>query len=189
MKDSHCFLSQGPESSRRVVSKCCASFKSPLVGCISEACNCYSCNFNSSCLATGTLLASAFSGESYGRTSRHHVSRRTSDHLHDLISHTRCVQGLYFGCPARALSPPNGAPLFWVQLLKRAGNNSPDWDVFCATRLLRCPMHPARMRTCICTIPVKVCEVPASQVAKFGVDSFRKFLIEICKAGGIPSHW
>jgi len=84
--------------------------------------------------------------------------------------------------------------LFWARLLKRAGvlfrkNDSPDGDVFRATRLLRRPMHPARMRMCICTIPMKVYEVPAAQVAKFGVDSFRKFLIEICKAGGIPSNW
>ena len=62
-------------------------------------------------------------------------------------------------------------------------NDSPDGDVFRAMRLLRRPMHPARMRMCICTILVKVCEVPATQVAKFGVDSFRKYLIEICKAG------
>ena len=98
------------------------------------------------------------------------------------------MQGLYFGWPARALSPRNGAPLFWARLLKRAGvlfreKDSPDEDVFRATRLLRRPMHPARMRMRICTIPVKVCEVPAAQVAKFGVDSFQKFLIEICKAG------
>jgi len=65
-------------------------------------------------------------------------------------------------------------------------NDSPDGDVFRATRLLRRPMHPARMRMFICTILVKVCEVPAAQVAKFGVDSFRKFLIEICKAGFPP---
>jgi len=147
------------------------------------------------CLATGTLLASACGGESYGRTSRYHLSRRTADHLHDLISHTRCVQGHYFGWPARwALSPPNGAPLFWTRLLKRAGvlfreNDGPDGDVFRAMRLLRRPMHPARMRICICTIPVKVCEVPATQMAKFGGDSFRKFLIKIGEAGGIPSHW
>jgi len=34
------------ESSRRVALRCCASF--PLVGCVGEACTCYSCNFNSS---------------------------------------------------------------------------------------------------------------------------------------------
>jgi len=51
-------------------------------------------------------------------------------------------------------------------------NDSSDRDVFRATRLLRRPMDPARMRMCICTILVKVCEVPAAQVAKFGVDSF-----------------
>ena len=41
-------LSQGQESSRlgRVALRCCASF--PLVGCVGEACTCYSCNFSSS---------------------------------------------------------------------------------------------------------------------------------------------
>jgi len=39
-------LSQGQESSRRVALQCCASF--PLVGCVGEACTCYSCNFGSS---------------------------------------------------------------------------------------------------------------------------------------------
>jgi len=35
MEDSHCSLSQGQESSRRVASQCCASF--PLVGCVGDA--------------------------------------------------------------------------------------------------------------------------------------------------------
>ena len=39
-------LSQGQESSRRVASWCCTSF--PLVGCLGEACTCYSCNFSTS---------------------------------------------------------------------------------------------------------------------------------------------
>ena len=46
MEDSHRSLSQGQESSRRVASWCCVSF--PLVGCLGEACTCYSCNFISS---------------------------------------------------------------------------------------------------------------------------------------------
>jgi len=40
MKDSHRSLSLGQESSRRVASRCCASF--PLVGGVGEACTCYS---------------------------------------------------------------------------------------------------------------------------------------------------
>ena len=44
----HHSLSQGQESSRRVASRCCASFKFPLVGWVGEACTCYSCNFNNS---------------------------------------------------------------------------------------------------------------------------------------------
>jgi len=43
-EDSHRSLSQGQESSRRVASRCCASF--PLVGCLVEACTCHSCNFS-----------------------------------------------------------------------------------------------------------------------------------------------
>jgi len=46
MEDSHCPLPQGQGSSRRVASRCCASF--PLVECLGEACTCYSCNFISS---------------------------------------------------------------------------------------------------------------------------------------------
>ena len=39
-------LFQGQESCRRVTWWCCASF--PLVGCLDEACTCYSCKFSSS---------------------------------------------------------------------------------------------------------------------------------------------
>jgi len=46
MEDSHRSLSQGQESSRRVAWRYCESF--PLVGCVGEACTCYSCNFSSS---------------------------------------------------------------------------------------------------------------------------------------------
>jgi len=45
MEHSQCSLSRGQESSRRVAPRCCASF--PLVGCVGEACTCYSCNFSS----------------------------------------------------------------------------------------------------------------------------------------------
>lgn len=66
-------------------------------------------------------------------------------------------------------------------------NDSPDGDVSKATKLLRRPMHPMRMGVCIRRILVQVCGVPPGEVGKFGVSSFRKFLIEICKARGLPA--
>jgi hypothetical protein len=66
-------------------------------------------------------------------------------------------------------------------------NDSPDGDVSKATKLLRRPMHPMRMGVCIRRILLQVCGVPPGEVGKFGVSSFRKFLIEICKARGLPA--
>jgi len=74
MADSHCPLSQGQESSRRVTSRCCASF--PLAGRLGEACTCYSCNFSSS-------RAHVFHG-GYIMTKKR--SSLTCDNMEDLVN-------------------------------------------------------------------------------------------------------
>ena len=73
MGDSHRSLSEGQESSRRVASRCCASF--PLVGCVGEACTYYSCNV----IISQRLFSTA------GNAITKKLSRLTCDNMEELV--------------------------------------------------------------------------------------------------------
>ena len=61
-------------------------------------------------------------------------------------------------------------------------NDSPDGDPFRATKLYRRPMEKQRMRTCLWAILMKIGDIPAAEISKYGISSLRKFLPELGKA-------